>query len=57
MQSIPAAEQEDVGIDSKRIESLGEMIETARAGLEFLIQMGPIDPSIVKALAGSKASF
>lgn len=54
MQSIPAAEQEGVGIDSKRIETLGEMIETARAGLEFLIQMGPIDPSIVKALAGSK---
>lgn len=57
MQSIPASEQEDVGIDPKRIESLGEMIETARAGLEFLIQMGPIDPSIVKALASSKSSL
>ncbi len=54
MQSIPAAEQEDVGIDSKRVESLGEMIETARAGLEFLIQAGPIDPAIVQALAGVK---
>ncbi len=54
MQSIPATEQEDVGIDSKRVESLGEMIETARAGLEFLIQAGPIDPAIVQALAGVK---